>query len=156
MARQDPALGADPMLELRALGGRPGAFHGEDGGGGDREDRRDAQEPRHEAPHPDPGGVDLAHVGPRFGDEIDLNPALEKRIEDEDRKSLAHALKLEADPFYLSVVADGHWRKVCGLSATYTALRWLKLLGAPEGRLLTYGQAPDPSGGIVSFASLIF
>ncbi|MBI5202120.1 MAG: AmmeMemoRadiSam system protein B [Elusimicrobia bacterium] len=102
------------------------------------------------------GGVDLAHVGPRFGDDVELNPALEKRIEDEDRKSLAHALALEADPFYLSVVADGHWRKVCGLSATYTALRWLKALGAPEGRLLTYGQAPDPAGGIVSFTSVVY
>lgn len=101
-------------------------------------------------------GVDLAHVGPRFGDDLELNPALEKKIEGEDRASLARALKLEADPFYLSVVADGHWRKVCGLSATYTALRWLKALGAPEGRLLTYGQAPDPAGGIVSFASLIY
>ncbi|MBI4424652.1 MAG: AmmeMemoRadiSam system protein B [Elusimicrobia bacterium] len=101
-------------------------------------------------------GVDLAHVGPRFGDEIELTPELEKRIETEDRKSLAHAMALEADPFYLSVVADGHWRKVCGLSATYTALRWLKAMGAEKGSLLAYGQAPDPAGGIVSFTSAVF
>ncbi|MCX5787467.1 MAG: AmmeMemoRadiSam system protein B [Elusimicrobia bacterium] len=101
-------------------------------------------------------GVDLAHVGPRFGDELELNAELEKKIEAEDRKSLEKALALDADGFYLSVVADGHWRKVCGLSATYTALRWLKALGAPSGRLLSYGQAPDPAGGIVSFASAIF
>lgn len=101
-------------------------------------------------------GVDLAHVGPRFGDDLELNPELERRIEAEDRKSLEHALALDAEKFYLSVIADGHWRKVCGLSATYTALRWLKALGAPAGRLLTYGQAPDPAGGIVSFTSLIY
>lgn len=101
-------------------------------------------------------GVDLAHVGPRFGDDLELDEKLEKRLEEEDRKSLAHALKLEPDPFYLSVVADGHWRKVCGLSAGYTALRWIKALGATQGRLLAYDQAPDPAGGIVSFASLIF
>lgn len=102
------------------------------------------------------GGVDLAHVGPRFGDDLKLGPELDKRVEEEDRKSLAHALKGDADAFYLSVVADGHWRKVCGLSAIYSSLRCLRALGAAGGELLTYGQAPDPAGGMVSFASAIY
>lgn len=101
-------------------------------------------------------GVDLAHVGPRFGDEIKLGPETEKRIEDEDRVSIEKALALDADAFYLSVVKDDHWRKVCGLSALYTTLRWLKALGSSNGKLLTYGQAPDPAGGIVSFTSIEF
>jgi len=104
-------------------------------------------------------GVDLAHVGPRFGDQMELTPAVEKKIESEDRMSLEKALRLEPDAFYLSVVADDHWRHVCGLSALYTALRWIRAIGGenPEaGRLLTYGQTPDPMGGIVSFASGIF
>lgn len=103
--------------------------------------------------------VDLAHVGPRFGDEETLGPELEARIESEDRRSLDWAMKLEADPFYLSVVEGGHWRKVCGLSALYTSLRLIKHLGADKkvsGNLLTYGQAPDPMGGIVSFAGAVF
>jgi len=102
------------------------------------------------------GGVDLAHVGPRFGDDLELGPELDKRVETEDRKSLAHAMKRDADAFYLSVVADGHWRKVCGLSAIYSSLRCLNALGAKDGELLTYGQAPDPAGGMVSFASAVF
>ncbi len=104
-------------------------------------------------------GIDLAHVGPRFGDDIKLGPETEKKIETEDRASLEHALKLDADAFYMSGVAGGQWRKVCGLSALYTALRWIKALsdgGSSQGRLLTYGQAPDPLGGIVSFASIEF
>ena len=102
-------------------------------------------------------GVDLAHVGRRFGDELDVTPELEKRIEDEDRKSLVNALSLDADGFYRSGVADGRWRKVCGLSALYTCLRLIKALrGAQPGRLLAYGQAPDPAGGVVSFASALF
>jgi len=101
-------------------------------------------------------GVDLAHVGPHFGDELKLGPEVEKKVEAEDRASMEHALKLDADPFYLSVVADGHWRKVCGLSALYTSVRWLKALGAKPGELLTYGQAPDPRGGLVSFAGAIY
>jgi AmmeMemoRadiSam system protein B len=98
-------------------------------------------------------GVDLAHVGPRFGDELEL----EKKIEGEDRKSLVDALALDADGFYKAGIGDGSWRKVCGLSALYTGLRLIGALGGAEpGRLLTYGQAPDPAGGIVSFASAVF
>ena len=102
-------------------------------------------------------GIDLAHVGLRFGDELEITPELEKKIETEDRKSLVAAMALDADGFYASVVADGHWRKVCGLSALYTGLRLMKEIGAKRpGRLLTYGQAPDPAGGLVSFASAVY
>ena len=104
-------------------------------------------------------GVDLSHVGPRFGDEGEITPELEKSIEAEDRKSLERAVNLDADEFYMSVVADGHWRRVCGLSALYTALRLIGSLtpdGSRPGKLLTYGQSPDPMGGIVSYAGAIF
>lgn len=102
-------------------------------------------------------GVDLAHVGPCFGDEKTVDEAAGRHVEAEDRRSLDHLLKLDADGFYMSVVADDHWRKVCGLSALYTAVRWIKALneGRP-GSLLAYGQAADPRDGIVSFASAIF
>jgi AmmeMemoRadiSam system protein B len=104
-------------------------------------------------------GVDLAHVGPRFGDELKLGPELDARVEKEDRASLALSLKGDADAFYMSVVAEGHWRKWCGLSAIYTALRLMKMLsptGSIQGDLLTYGQAPDPAGGLVSFTGVLF
>lgn len=103
-------------------------------------------------------GVDLAHVGPRFGDDLKLSPELEKKIETEDRLSLEAAMSLDAEGFYRSAVKDGHWRKICGLSALYTALRWIKETskGSARGALLSYGQAPDPMGGIVSFASGVY
>ncbi len=104
-------------------------------------------------------GIDLAHVGPRFGDQIELNKGTEQRVEVEDRKSLEFAMTLDANGFYRSVVADDHWRKVCGLSAGYAALRWMKAMAGESsvnGQLLTYGQAPDPMGGLVSFASVIY
>ncbi|MBI4676401.1 MAG: AmmeMemoRadiSam system protein B [Elusimicrobia bacterium] len=103
-------------------------------------------------------GVDLAHVGPRFGDDEMPGPEMEGRIEKEDRRSLDLALALKADDFYLSVVEGGSWRKVCGLSAVYTALRWMEAVsgGRASGHLLSYGQAGDPMGGIVSFAAAIF
>ena len=104
-------------------------------------------------------GIDLAHVGPRFGDEDEVTPDLEQKIEAEDRKSLVDAMALDADGFYRSVVAGDHWRRVCGLSSLYTGLRLIKELegsSSQPGRLLAYGQAPDPAGGVVSFASALF
>ncbi|MBI4377337.1 MAG: AmmeMemoRadiSam system protein B [Elusimicrobia bacterium] len=102
-------------------------------------------------------GIDLAHVGPKFGDDLELTPELGRKLEAEDRATLDHALKLEADAFYLSAINDGHWRKICGLSALYTSLRLIRALpGTAEASLLAYGQAPDPMGGIVSFASAVF
>lgn len=103
------------------------------------------------------GGVDLGHVGPRFGDEEKIGPELEKRLEEEDRNSLDLAMKGDADAFFMSVMEKGHWRKWCGLSAIYTALRLSKFVApAAKGELLAYGQAPDPAGGIVSFCSAIY
>lgn len=102
-------------------------------------------------------GVDLAHVGPHFGDDLKLGSELEKKVEGEDRKSLDLALSLKADDFYMSVVADGHWRKVCGLSALYVGTRLIAAVKPDaRGTLLSYGQAPDPRGGLVSFAGAIY
>jgi AmmeMemoRadiSam system protein B len=104
-------------------------------------------------------GVDLSHVGPRFGDQEDVTPERKKLIEGKDRATLELALQLKPDDFYRSVVSDGNKRKVCGLSALYTALRLIKALAgdAPgAGKLLAYGQADDPAGGVVSFAGAVF
>jgi len=102
--------------------------------------------------------VDLAHVGPKFGDALEPDAELGRKIEAEDRGSLEKAMALDADGFYLSGVGQGGWRKLCGLSALYTSLRWIKALGGAKaaGTLLSYGQAPDPMGGIVSFSSAVF
>ena len=88
-----------------------------------------------------------------------VTPESKKLIEEKDRASLGHALQLKADDFYLSVVSDGNKRKVCGLSALYTGLRWIAALAGDKpspGKLLAYAQADDPAGGVVSFAGAIF
>jgi MEMO1 family protein len=104
-------------------------------------------------------GVDFAHVGRRFGDDMDVTPELQQKVEAADRASLEKLLALDADGFFMDGVGGGAWRKVCGLSALYTAARWIKALPGSPGagrRLLAYDQAPDPAGGIVSFASAAF
>jgi AmmeMemoRadiSam system protein B len=101
-------------------------------------------------------GVDLSHVGPRFGDEKEMNPDLKNKIEQEDKASLDLFFKGQWDDFYLSVVKEKHWRKWCGLSALYTAGRLIQYSQGDEladRHMLAYGQADDPLGGVVSFAS---
>jgi predicted class III extradiol MEMO1 family dioxygenase len=98
-------------------------------------------------------GVDFAHVGPRFGDSVELDQRLTDWMVSEDEKSLTFVTQGDAEGFWQSVMADGNRRHVCGLSATYTLLR---LLDNTPGRILKYGYAPDPAGGIVSFAGVEF
>ncbi|MDD5657603.1 MAG: AmmeMemoRadiSam system protein B, partial [Elusimicrobia bacterium] len=103
--------------------------------------------------------VDLAHAGPRFGDDGPVTPDRAKIIEAEDRASLAEAMDLKADEFYLSVTRGNNKRRVCGLSALYTALRLMSARAGKSpapGRLLSYKQADDFVGGLVSFASVIW
>jgi predicted class III extradiol MEMO1 family dioxygenase len=103
-------------------------------------------------------GVDLAHVGPRFGDEEKLTPELRERIKKEDEQTLKLAFQMDHDPFFMSGIGTNSWRKICGLSALYTALRLIAGMSptkTPAGRLLSYGQADDPLGGVVSFASAL-
>ncbi len=98
-------------------------------------------------------GVDFAHVGPVFGDAVEVDQKLVRWMVDEDSKSLQACGAVDADAFWASVMADGNQRHVCGLSATYAAL---SLLPGTSGKLLKYGFAPDPAGGLVSFAGMSF
>jgi len=102
-------------------------------------------------------GVDFSHVGPRFGDDIEITPEIKKTIEKYDKKILNLALELKADEFFLSVVETENETNICGLSATYSALRFIKSINQnARGKLLDYSQADDPFGGFVSFASVVF
>ncbi|MBI4590043.1 MAG: AmmeMemoRadiSam system protein B [Candidatus Rokubacteria bacterium] len=97
-------------------------------------------------------GVDLAHVGPRFGDPEPVGAARLARVEREDRAMLEAVAAVDAGAFYDSVAKDSDSRRICGLSPIYTLLRSLP---PAHGRLLRYAQWPDPQG-VVSFASLVF
>jgi AmmeMemoRadiSam system protein B len=98
-------------------------------------------------------GVDFAHVGPVFGDEVEVNQELIQWMMAGDTRGLQTIAEGNAEAFWNSVVSDGNKRHVCGLSATYATLR---LLDDAEGKVHKYGFAPDPGGGMVSFASMSF
>ena len=64
-------------------------------------------------------GVDLAHVGRRFGDAFEIDDEIVHAVKARDDEDLACALNLDADGWYASVMKDGNQRRVCGLNAIY-------------------------------------
>lgn len=90
-------------------------------------------------------GVDLAHVGPRFGDPgPNTNDSLAE-VERADRRMLETVVGGDASGFFASVASDRDARRICGLSPIYTLLR---LLPGASGHLLRYTQWPDPEGAV--------
>ena len=90
-------------------------------------------------------GVDLAHVGPRFGDHAPNTEASLAGVEREDRAMLESMVGVDARGFYAGIAADHDARRICGLSPIYTLLR---LLPDTPGRLVRYTQWPDPQGAV--------
>jgi AmmeMemoRadiSam system protein B len=99
------------------------------------------------------GGVDLSHVGPRFGDDEPVGPALGQRASAADLGALRFVEVGDAEGWWRAVAAGGNPSHVCGLGAVYTVLR---LLAPVKGRLLGYDQGVDPAGGLVGFSAVVF
>lgn len=96
--------------------------------------------------------ADLSHVGPRFGDPFYADPQRLSAIAQEDTATIRFIEAVDAEGFFADVQRDGDKRKICGLTPIYALL---KVIGASKGRLMKYGQWPDPMG-MVSFASICF
>ena len=96
--------------------------------------------------------MDLAHVGPRFGDPDPNTEASLAIVEREDRAMLESVVAGDARGFFAQVAADRDARRICGLSPIYTLLR---LLPEAPGRLIEYRQWPDPEGA-VTFCAVSF
>ncbi|HEX8791598.1 MAG TPA: AmmeMemoRadiSam system protein B [Polyangiaceae bacterium] len=100
-------------------------------------------------------GADLAHVGPRFGDEHPYDEAARAKLESTDRGSLDHASAADAPGFWADVARDLDVRRVCGLAPIWSLLR--SIPGGTKGRVLHYEQTVDAEdGSIVSHAALGF
>ena len=98
--------------------------------------------------------ADLAHVGVQFGDaEVPDRFTLET-LEEEDRRLLEYAERMDAEGFYEVLRREKNRRRICGLSSIYTLLR---IVDARQGKMLQYGQAMDAgTQSVVTFASMGF
>ena len=99
-------------------------------------------------------GVDLSHVGPRFGDPEALTGA---DIEDalaHDRQVLSAAVRLDPEGMYDTVTRAGDRTRICGTSSIYTLLHGME---AETARELRHDRVVDDGGqSMVSFASVAF
>jgi len=96
--------------------------------------------------------IDLAHVGPRFGD-----PRLDERtrheVEEKDRAALAAAERGDADAWFAAIAAHDDSTRICGFTPTYMLLRAMR---PGPGRLLRYQQSDEPDGSMVSVAAMVW
>jgi AmmeMemoRadiSam system protein B len=99
-------------------------------------------------------GADLAHIGLKFGDDTPADEARCRACEAADRASLEPVARGDGEAWFAAIAAEKDRRNICGLSCMYAMLRTLDG-AARAGRLLAYGQAPDPAAGsMVSFCAV--
>jgi AmmeMemoRadiSam system protein B len=96
--------------------------------------------------------VDLAHIGPQFGDEQPVSPQRLSQLWTEDQQLLASVCAGDAVSWFDQVLQRRDENRICGLAPVYTLL---EVLEPAQGELLKYDQAvADDASSCVSFASL--
>ena len=100
--------------------------------------------------------VDLAHIGPKFGDPERIDDAGAAACEQKDRHLLGFAERFDAPGLTRTLHADGNCRNVDAVSGLFS-LYPLLAGSACRGTLLGYGQNRQPdTGSLVSYASMAF
>lgn len=99
-------------------------------------------------------GADLAHMGGRFGDAMEMSPGFLSSLEEKDREMLDFVCAADTDAFRQNIYRDGNGRRVCGFPNIYMLLL---LLGSRPGTLLRYDRnVEDQTRSVVSFAAVSF
>ena len=100
--------------------------------------------------------VDLAHIGPKFGDPEPVDDDGATGCEHADRALLDYAQRFDSAGFTRTLHAGGNSRNVDAISGLYSL--YPLLAGAERhGSLLAYGQNRQPdTGSLVSYASMAF
>jgi AmmeMemoRadiSam system protein B len=99
--------------------------------------------------------VDLAHIGPRYGDSFRPHGGTVREHREADHRLLEIMSNADAEAFAATLVRERNRRRICGLPPLYTMLKTLE--GMVEGELLRYDHTKvDNEGSFVTFASLAF
>lgn len=98
--------------------------------------------------------VDLAHVGPSFGDDFIMDEDRRRELSKSDDRLMAAITDGEADKFFDEIAAIGDRNRICGFSSIYLLLRFL---GPSKGRLLAYDHCPADldNTSLVSICSML-
>jgi AmmeMemoRadiSam system protein B len=97
---------------------------------------------------------DLAHLGPKFGDDGPLTDEFLARSREQDQALLRRAEAADPAGYFGVIAEERDARRICGLPPTYTVLEALR---PGRGQVLHYDQYVHPRGyESVSFASVGF
>jgi AmmeMemoRadiSam system protein B len=99
--------------------------------------------------------VDMAHVGRRYGDDLDARVGAPElaAVEERDRRRIAALAAGDADEFWELVREGDGELKWCGASPLYA---FLKATAPRRGALLRYEQWNIDPASVVSFAAMAF
>jgi AmmeMemoRadiSam system protein B len=100
-------------------------------------------------------GVDMAHIGRRYGDQLQARAGQGEmeQVERRDRSRIACMEQGDAQGFWEQVRENRDDLKWCGAAPIYTFLR---AVPQARGRLLRYQQWNIDEGSVVSFAGMAF
>jgi AmmeMemoRadiSam system protein B len=100
-------------------------------------------------------GADLAHVGPRFGDDSPLDAGDRGSLERRDQQTLDACMRGDAAGWFSEIQKERDRRRVCGLPPIFAMLECAR---PGAGSLAAYAQCPadDEGGSLVSIASLVY
>jgi AmmeMemoRadiSam system protein B len=98
--------------------------------------------------------VDLAHIGPRYGDSFQPHVGTIQETARADAKLLEAVAAVNPETFAGQLIRERNCRRVCGLPPLYILLKVLE--GRATGELLHYASAEvDAHHSFVSFASMV-
>jgi AmmeMemoRadiSam system protein B len=99
--------------------------------------------------------VDLAHIGPRYGDPFHPHAGTVREHQDADRHLCQTMATVDAEAFSDVLMRERNSRRICGLPPLYVLLKTLQ--GNAEGSLLHYDHTEvDSDHSFVTFASMAF
>jgi AmmeMemoRadiSam system protein B len=97
--------------------------------------------------------VDLAHIGPRYGDPFRPHSGTVRENRDADHQLLETIATADAEAFVEILVRERNRRRICGLPPLYVMLKTLE--GTVAGELLHYDYSEvDGEGSFVTYASM--
>jgi len=97
--------------------------------------------------------VDLAHIGPRYGDSFQPHPGTVRETALADERLLETVAAGDPDAFASILIQERNSRRICGLPPLYTMLKVLE--GRARGEVLHYASAEvDPYHSFVSFTAM--
>ena len=101
-------------------------------------------------------GVDMAHVGPAFGDNFDLTQEFLEQVKQRDREYIQTIINKDKRALFDHIAEDGDVRRICGFPTMYTLLDLLDRLEINyQVEEYSYQQAANIKAGCaVSFAGL--